>query len=89
MRQAPPAPAPRIEPAVALAPEAAPEPAPAPADPVGMVKANADAAHAGLDAEAAKSEAPPSSQASVKPQPARRGPLTPAEESEIDEQVMP
>lgn len=89
MRQAPPAPAPRIEPAVALAPEAAPEPSPAPPDPVERVKANADAAHAGLDAEAAKSAAPPSSQASAKPQPARRGPLTSAEESEIDEQVMP
>ncbi|MCR4294610.1 MAG: hypothetical protein NUW21_03690 [Elusimicrobia bacterium] len=82
-------------------PEAAPalatvEPAPpipsepaASAEPVEQVKTNAEAAHAALDAEAAKSEPAPTSQASATPQPERRGPLTSDEEAEIDEQVMP
>lgn len=83
--------------AAAPALAAAAEPAPpiplsapaAPADPVEQVKANAEAAHAELDAQEAKSEPAPTSQASATPQPERRGPLTSEEEAEIDEQVMP
>lgn len=74
--------------AAAPAPSIPSEPA-APAEPVEQVKANAEAAHAALDAEEAKSTPAPTSQASATPQPKRRGPLTSDEEAEIDEQVMP
>lgn len=68
---------------------AVPAPSAAPAEPVEQVKANAEAAHAALDAEEAMSAPAPASQASATPQPTRRGPLTSVEEAEIDEQVMP
>ncbi len=79
------------QPAAAPAPEAASGQAivaaPVPADPVESVRANSDQAHSDLAAEEAKSEPAPPSQAAVKPKP--RGPLTPAEETAIDEQLMP
>ncbi len=58
---------------------------PVAAAPVEQVMANSEAAHTELAAEEAK-PAPPA-QAAAKP--ARRGPLTPAEEKGIDEQLMP
>lgn len=78
----PPAAAPMLAAASLFAPSTPPKPAE-------RVRANAEAAHAELDAETAKSAPAPESQASATPPPARRGPLTSAEEAEIDEQVMP
>jgi hypothetical protein len=93
LKQAPPPPSRKPEATSPPLPETAAVAAsaaePAPADSIERVKSSAGAAHAELDAEAAGSEPAPSSQASAKPQPARRGPLTSAEEAEIDEQVMP
>jgi hypothetical protein len=64
-------------------------PAPAPSDPVERVMAHAEAAQTDLAAEEAKTEPTPPAQASAEPEPVRRGPLSSAEEKEIDEQVMP
>lgn len=75
--QAPPPPSPKPEATPPFPPEAAPV--------VAVAAAAAEAASGPSSAPAPD----PSSQASVQPQPARRGPLTPAEEADIDEQVMP
>jgi hypothetical protein len=65
---------------------AAPLPSPAPIE---RVMANSEAAHAELAVEEAKTEPTPPAQAANDSKPARRGPITPAEETQIDEQVMP
>ncbi len=58
---------------------------PAPAAPVVVVEDSPKVE----PADVAAVEPAPEPKATVRPEPAKRGPLTPAEESEIDEQLMP
>jgi hypothetical protein len=61
---------------------------PAPAAPVAVVEPSPQVEPAAV-AAAVEPASEPEPKAAVKPEPAKRGPLTPAEESEIDEQLMP
>ena len=57
--------------------------------PVESVMANTETAHADIAVEETKTEPTPPAQAANDSKTARRGPITPAEETDIDEQVMP
>ena len=81
-------------PAAAAGPAPAPLLAAVPAaapDPVDRIAANSEKAHADLAAEESKPEpaSAPTPQADAPIKSAKRASLTPSEESEIDEQVMP
>ena len=65
---------------------------PAPAAPVAVVEPSPEVEPAAVVAAVEPAPEPasePEPKPAAKPEPAKRGPLTPAEESEIDEQLMP